>query len=178
MLINATQQKKLRVALVNGQRLYNLNIKSPKHKQKKANIYKSKITRIKPSLKAAFVNYSAKRHSFLPLKKIARKYFPANYSAHSRPNIKNVLRKSQKVIVQINKKKRSNKSAALTTFISLASSYLVLMPNNPRAGGISRRIKSNNRTKLKKALASLKLPKGMGLIVRTASVSKSAKALQ
>lgn len=178
MLINATQQEELRVALVDGQRLYDLDIESPGHEQKKANIYKGKITRIEPSLEAAFVDYGAERHGFLPLKEIAREYFPANYSAHGRPNIKDVLREGQEVIVQIDKEERGNKGAALTTFISLAGSYLVLMPNNPRAGGISRRIEGDDRTELKEALASLNMPDGMGLIVRTAGVGKSAEALQ
>ncbi|AIA25090.1 ribonuclease E [Kosakonia sacchari] len=178
MLINATQQEELRVALVDGQRLYDLDIESPGHEQKKANIYKGKITRIEPSLEAAFVDYGAERHGFLPLKEIAREYFPANYNAHGRPNIKDVLREGQEVIVQIDKEERGNKGAALTTFISLAGSYLVLMPNNPRAGGISRRIEGDDRTELKEALSSLELPDGMGLIVRTAGVGKSAEALQ
>lgn len=178
MLINATQQEELRVALVDGQRLYDLDIESPGHEQKKANIYKGKITRIEPSLEAAFVDYGAERHGFLPLKEIAREYFPASYNAHGRPNIKDVLREGQEVIVQIDKEERGNKGAALTTFISLAGSYLVLMPNNPRAGGISRRIEGDDRTELKEALASLELPDGMGLIVRTAGVGKSAEALQ
>jgi len=168
----------LRVALVDGQRLYDLDIESPGHEQKKANIYKGKITRIEPSLEAAFVDYGAERHGFLPLKEIAREYFPASYNSHGRPNIKDVLREGQEVIVQIDKEERGNKGAALTTFISLAGSYLVLMPNNPRAGGISRRIEGDDRTELKEALASLELPDGMGLIVRTAGVGKSAEALQ
>ncbi|MCG8154766.1 ribonuclease E [Brenneria goodwinii] len=178
MLINATQQEELRVALVDGQRLYDLDIESPGHEQKKANIYKGKITRIEPSLEAAFVDYGAERHGFLPLKEIAREYFPSNYSSHGRPNIKDVLREGQEVIVQVDKEERGNKGAALTTFISLAGSYLVLMPNNPRAGGISRRIEGDDRTELKEALGSLELPDGMGLIVRTAGVGKSAEALQ
>ncbi|RJL47361.1 ribonuclease E [Pectobacterium carotovorum] len=178
MLINATQQEELRVALVDGQRLYDLDIESPGHEQKKANIYKGKITRIEPSLEAAFVDYGAERHGFLPLKEIAREYFPNNYSSHGRPNIKDVLREGQEVIVQVDKEERGNKGAALTTFISLAGSYLVLMPNNPRAGGISRRIEGDDRTELKEALGSLQLPDGMGLIVRTAGVGKSAEALQ
>ena len=178
MLINATQQEELRVALVDGQRLYDLDIESPGHEQKKANIYKGKITRIEPSLEAAFVDYGAERHGFLPLKEIAREYFPSNYSAHGCPNIKDVLREGQEVIVQVDKEERGNKGAALTTFISLAGSYLVLMPNNPRAGGISRRIEGDDRTELKEALSSLQIPDGMGLIVRTAGVGKSADALQ
>lgn len=178
MLINATQQEELRVALVDGQRLYDLDIESPGHEQKKANIYKGKITRIEPSLEAAFVDYGAERHGFLPLKEISRESFPPQYSSHGRPNIKDVLREGQEVIVQVDKEERGNKGAALTTFISLAGSYLVLMPNNPRAGGISRRIEGDDRTELKEALSSLELPDGMGLIVRTAGVGKSADALQ
>lgn len=178
MLINATQREELRVALVDGQRLYDLDIESPGHEQKKANIYKGKITRIEPSLEAAFVDYGAERHGFLPLKEISREYFPPQYSSHGRPNIKDVLREGQEVIVQVDKEERGNKGAALTTFISLAGSYLVLMPNNPRAGGISRRIEGDDRTELKEALSSLELPDGMGLIVRTAGVGKSADALQ
>lgn len=178
MLINATQQEELRVALVDGQKLYDLDIESPGHEQKKANIYKGKITRIEPSLEAAFVDYGAERHGFLPLKEISREYFPAQYASHGRPNIKDVLREGQEVIVQVDKEERGNKGAALTTFISLAGSYLVLMPNNPRAGGISRRIEGDDRTELKEALSSLELPEGMGLIVRTAGVGKSADALQ
>ncbi|MGV3346299.1 ribonuclease E [Enterobacteriaceae bacterium LUAb1] len=178
MLINATQQEELRVALVDGQRLYDLDIESPGHEQKKANIYKGRITRIEPSLEAAFVDYGAERHGFLPLKEISRDYFPAHYTSHGRPNVKDVLRENQEVIVQIDKEERGSKGAALTTFISLAGSYLVLMPNNPRAGGISRRIEGDDRAELKEALSSLELPDGMGLIVRTAGVGKSAEALQ
>lgn len=177
MLINATQQEELRVALVDGQRLYDLDIESPGHEQKKANIYKGKITRIEPSLEAAFVDYGSERHGFLPLKEVSRDCFPAHYNIHGRPNIKDVLREGQEVIVQIDKEERGSKGAALTTFISLAGSYLVLMPNNPRAGGISRRIEGEDRTELKEALSSLEVPDGMGLIVRTAGVGKSAEAL-
>ncbi|UDG80803.1 Ribonuclease E [Candidatus Hartigia pinicola] len=178
MLINATQQEELRVALVDGQRLYDLDIESPGHEQKKANIYKGKITRIEPSLEAAFVDYGAERHGFLPIKEIAREYFPNNYHSQGRPNIKDILKEGQSIIVQVDKEERSNKGAALTTFISLAGSYLVLMPNNPRAGGISRRIEGEDRTELKEALSSLEIPNGMGLIVRTAGVGKSAESLQ
>ncbi|WP_375058431.1 ribonuclease E [Zobellella sp. DQSA1] len=178
MLINATQEEELRVALVDGQKLYDLDIESPGHEQKKANIYKGKITRVEPSLEAAFVDYGAERHGFLPLKEIARNYFPAGYSYQGRPNIKEVVKEGQEVIVQIDKEERGNKGAALTTFISLAGSYLVLMPNNPRAGGISRRIEGDERTELKEALAHLKLPDGMGLIVRTAGVGKSGEELE
>ncbi|AJR09281.1 putative ribonuclease E [Photobacterium gaetbulicola Gung47] len=178
MLINATQKEELRVALVDGQKLFDLDIESPGHESKKANIYKGRITRIEPSLEAAFVDYGAERHGFLPLKEIARDYFPADYSYQGRPNIKEVLKEGQEVIVQVDKEERGNKGAALTTFISLAGSYLVLMPNNPRAGGISRRIEGEERTQLKAALSTLELPQGMGLIVRTAGVGKSAEDLE
>ncbi|CAH9055216.1 Ribonuclease E [Pseudoalteromonas holothuriae] len=177
MLINATQQEEMRVALVDGQRLYDLDIESPGHEQKKANIYKGKITRIEPSLEAAFVDYGAERHGFLPLKEIAKTYFPSGYTFNGRPNIKDVIREGQEVIVQVDKEERGQKGAALTTFISVAGSYLVLMPNNPRAGGISRRIEGDERIELKEALSRLDLPKGMGLIVRTAGVGKSYEEL-
>jgi ribonuclease E len=178
MLINATQSEELRVALVDGQKLYDLDIESPGHEQKKSNIYKAKITRIEPSLEAAFVDYGADRHGFLPMKEIAREYFPKGYSFQGKPNIKEVLREGQEVIVQIDKEERGQKGAALTTFISLAGSYLVLMPNNPRAGGISRRIEGDERSDLKASLSKLALPKGMGLIVRTAGVGKDYEELE
>jgi len=178
MLINATQSEELRVALVDGQQLYDLDIESPGHEQKKANIYKAKITRIEPSLEAAFVDYGAERHGFLPMKEIAREYFPKGYTFQGRPNIKDVLTEGQEVIVQIDKEERGQKGAALTTFISLAGSYLVLMPNNPRAGGISRRIEGDERSDLKASLSKLDLPKGMGLIVRTAGVGKDYEELE
>ncbi len=178
MLINATQSEELRVALVDGQQLYDLDIESPGHEQKKANIYKGKITRVEPSLEAAFVDYGAERHGFLPLKEIAREYFPKGYAFQGRPNIKEVVQEGQEVIVQIDKEERGNKGAALTTFISLAGSYLVLMPNNPRAGGISRRIEGDERNELKEAMSALEVPQGMGLIVRTAGVGKEAAELK
>ena len=178
MLINATQKEELRVALVDGQRLFDLDIESPGHEQKKANIYKGKITRVEPSLEAAFVDYGAERHGFLPLKEIAREYFPDDYVFQGRPNIRDILSEGQEVIVQVNKEERGSKGAALTTFVSLAGSYLVIMPNNPRAGGISRRIEGDERTELKEALSSLDVPEGVGLIVRTAGVGKSPEELQ
>jgi len=177
MLINATQQEELRVALVDGQQLYDLNIEIPGHEQKKSNIYKGKIIRIEPSLEAAFVDYGAEKHGFLPLKEISRDYFSSNLS-YNRVNIKEILREGQEVIIQIDKEERGNKGAALTTFISLAGSYLVLMPNNPRAGGISRRIEGEDRADLKEVLSGLQLPDDMGLIIRTAGVGKNAEALQ
>jgi len=178
MLINATQQEEMRVALVDGQKLYDLDIESPGHEQKKANIYKGVITRVEPSLEAVFVNYGAERHGFLPLKEIAKTYFPSDYRFDGRPNIKDVVKEGQEVIVQIDKEERGQKGAALTTFISLAGSYLVLMPNNPRAGGISRRIEGDERSELKESLSKLNLPDGMGLIVRTAGVGKSFEELE
>lgn len=178
MLINAMQLEEMRVALVDGQKLYDLDIESPGHEQKKANIYKGKITRVEPSLEAAFVDYGAERHGFLPIKEISREYFPEGYVYKGRPSIKDAVKEGQEVIVQIDKEERGNKGAALTTFISLAGSYLVLMPNNPNAGGISRRIEGDDRTQLKEALNSIKVPQGMGRIVRTAGTGKSAEELE
>lgn len=178
MLINATQEEELRVALVDGQYLYDLDIESPGHEQKKANIYKGKITAILPSLEAAFVDYGTNKPGFLPLKEISREYFPENYTFNGRPNIKDVLHVDQEVIVQIDKEERGEKGAALTTFISLAGSYLVLMPNNPRAEGISRRIEGDDRAELKEIMQQLKQPDGMGVIIRTAGLGKSIEALQ
>ena len=178
MLINATQQEELRVALVDGQRLYDLDIESGSREQKKANIYKGKITRIEPSLEAAFVDYGADRHGFLPLKEISKTYFSKKYNHDGRLNIKDVLSEGQEVIVQVDKEERGNKGAALTTFVSLAGRYLVLMPNNPRAGGISRRIDGDDRTQLKEAMSGLDVPDNGGLIVRTAGVGRSTEELQ
>ncbi|TDO96886.1 ribonuclease E [Marinomonas balearica] len=178
MLINATQQEELRVALVDGQRLYDLDIESGSREQKKANIYKGKITRIEPSLEAAFVDYGAERHGFLPLKEISKTYFSKKSHSDGRLNIKDVLTEGQEVIVQVDKEERGNKGAALTTFVSLAGRYLVLMPNNPRAGGISRRIDGDDRTQLKEAMSGLSTPENGGLIVRTAGVGRSTEELQ
>jgi len=176
MLINATQPEELRVALVEGQRLYDLDIESGAREQKKANIYRGKITRVEPSLEAAFVDFGAERHGFLPLKEISREYFSKEPSG--RPNIKEVLKEGQEVIVQVDKEERGNKGAALTTFVSLAGRFLVLMPNNPRAGGISRRIEGEERSQLKEALGQLTLPDKMGVIVRTAGIGRSPEELQ
>ncbi|KFF48730.1 ribonuclease E [Gammaproteobacteria bacterium MFB021] len=176
MLINATQPEELRVALVDGQRLYDLDIESGAREQKKANIYRGKITRLEPSLEAAFVDFGADRHGFLPLKEISREYFSKEPSG--RPNIKEVLKEGQEVIVQVDKEERGNKGAALTTFISLAGRFLVLMPNNPRAGGISRRIEGDERSQLKDAMGQLTLPDKMGVIVRTAGIGRSSEELQ
>ncbi|KJZ11308.1 ribonuclease E [Halomonas sp. S2151] len=176
MLINATQPEELRVALVDGQRLYDLDIESGAREQKKANIYRGKITRVEPSLEAAFVDFGAERHGFLPLKEIAREYFVKEPSG--RPSIKEVLKEGQEVIVQVDKEERGNKGAALTTFVSLAGRFLVLMPNNARAGGISRRIEGEERAQLKEAMGQLSVPDKMGLIVRTAGIGRSPEELQ
>ncbi|MBK1643994.1 ribonuclease E [Thiocapsa imhoffii] len=179
MLINATQPEELRVATVDGQQLYNLDIESPGREQKKANIYKGVITRVEPSLEAAFVDYGADRHGFLPLKEISRAYFePESVKPGARINIKDSVREGREVVVQIDKEERGNKGAALTTFISLAGRYLVLMPNNPRAGGVSRRIEGQDRSELRDAMSQLRIPEDMGLIVRTAGVGKNVEELQ
>ncbi len=178
MLINATQKEELRVALVDGQQLFDLDIESPGHESKKSNIYKGRITRIEPSLEAAFVDYGAERHGFLPIKEVDRKYFREGSSFQGRPSIKEVLTEGQEVIVQVEKEERGNKGAALTTYISLPGSYLVLKPNDPRAGGISRRIEGEDRVRLKSALNTLDLPQGMGLIARTACAGKSTEELE
>lgn len=177
MLINATQPEEVRVALVDGQNLFDLDIELVGREQKKANIHKGKITRVEPSLEAAFVDYGAERHGFLPLKEISREYF-SEKNFRGRPNIKDVVSEGQEVIVQIDKEERGNKGAALTTFISLAGCYLVLMPNNPRAGGISRRIEGQERDELRQAMRDVDTPKGMGCIVRTAGVGRSAEELE
>jgi ribonuclease E len=179
MLINATQREELRVAIVDGQKLFNLDIEVPGREQKKANIYKGRITRVEPSLEAAFIDYGSLRHGFLPLKEISRNYFAeAAKQSSGRINILDAVKEGQEVVVQIEKEERGNKGAALTTFISLAGRYLVLMPNNPRAGGVSRRIEGQDRTELREAMSQLNIPENMGLIVRTAGVGKNAEELQ
>jgi ribonuclease E len=179
MLINATQPEELRVAIVDGQKLFNLDIEVPGREQKKANIYKGRITRVEPSLEAAFIEYGSARHGFLPLKEISRNYFSESSKQSSgRINIQDAVKEGQEVVVQIEKEERGNKGAALTTFISLAGRYLVLMPNNPRAGGVSRRIEGQDRTELREAMSQLVIPENMGLIVRTAGVGKNAEELQ
>ncbi|UZD64444.1 ribonuclease E [Marinobacter sp. AN1] len=179
MLINATHPEELRVALVDGQRLFDLDIESSTREQKKANIYKGRITRVEPSLEAAFVDFGADRHGFLPLKEISKEYFrkPPG-QIEGKINIKEVVSEGQEVIIQVDKEERGNKGAALTTFISLAGRYLVLMPNNPRAGGISRRIEGEERAQLKEALNEVDVPKSMGIIVRTAGIGRTAEELQ
>ena len=179
ILINATQTEELRVAMVDGQRLYDLDIEVPAREQKKSNIYKGKITRIEPSLEAAFVNYGAERHGFLPFKEIAKQYYgDAPRDDKGRPILKDALKVDQEIIVQVEKEERGNKGAALTSFVSLAGRFLVAMPQNPRAGGVSRRIEGDDRDDLKKVLAQLEMPEGMGVIVRTAGVGRSAEEMQ
>ncbi|RDS79953.1 S1 RNA-binding domain-containing protein [Dyella monticola] len=177
MLINATQREELRVAIVDGQTLYDLDIEIPSREQKKANIYKGRITRVEPSLEACFVDYGAERHGFLPLKEIAREYFTAGLDPY-KSNIRELLKEGQELVVQVEKEERGNKGAALTTFISLAGRYMVLMPNSPKAGGVSRRIEGEDRQALKEALEHLNVPDDMGLIVRTAGMGRDAEELQ
>lgn len=179
MLINATQPEEVRVALVDGQRLYDLDIENRARVSTKANVYKAKITRVEPSLEAAFVDFGADRHGFLPLKEISPQYFRSSApDGEGRARIKDVLKEGTEVIVQVDKEERGTKGAALTTFISLAGRYMVLMPNNPRAGGISRRIEGEHRNELRDALAQLTIPDGMGVIIRTAGIGRSAEELQ
>ncbi|HHW76959.1 MAG TPA: ribonuclease E [Xanthomonadaceae bacterium] len=178
MLINATQQEELRVALVDGQKLYDLDIETPSREQKKSNIYKGRVTRIEPGLEAAFVDYGADRHGFLPFKEIARGYFDPQAAEGNRPSIREAIKEGQEIMIQVEKEERGNKGAALTTFISLAGRYLVLMPNNPRAGGVSRRIEGEDRQEIREVMSSLDIPDGMGLIVRTAGVGRSQEELQ
>ena len=173
MLVNATQPEELRVAMVDGQKLYDLDIEAAGREQKKSNIYKAKVTRVEPSLEAAFVDYGAERHGFLPLKEVSRSYFGEGGSGR-----KDSLREGQEIVVQVEKEERGNKGAALTTYISLAGRYLVLMPNNPRAGGVSRRIEGDDRSEMRDTMAALNIPEDMGLIVRTAGVGRSAEELQ
>jgi len=180
MLINATHKnEEMRIALATGQFLYDLIIESTFREQKQSNIYKGKITRIEPSLEAAFVDYGEERHGFLPLKEIARSCFKKEYAdSNRRPTITEVLEEGQELIVQVEKEERGNKGAALTTFITLPGCYLVLMPNNPRAGGVSRRIEGDERDELHGVLNTLHVPDGMGLIIRTAGGGRSQEELQ
>ena len=177
MLINATQREELRVAIVDGQNLYDLDIEIPSREQKKANIYKGRITRVEPSLEACFVDYGAERHGFLPLKEVAREYFTPGLDPN-KANIRDLIKEGHEVVVQVEKEERGNKGAALTTFISLAGRYMVLMPNNPKAGGVSRRIEGEDRQALKEALEHLNVPDEVGLIVRTAGLGRDAEELQ
>lgn len=177
MLFNATQAEELRVAIVDGQKLVDLDIESAAKEQKKSNIYKAVITRIEPSLEAAFVDYGAERHGFLPFKEISRIYFQPGVEAN-RATIKEALREGQELIVQVDKDERGNKGAALTTFVSLAGRYLVLMPNNPRGGGVSRRVEGDERAELRDVMDQLQVPQGMSLIARTAAIGRTAEELQ
>ena len=187
MLINASQSEELRVALVDGYKLYDFDIEIPSKEQKKSNIYKGIITHVEASLEAAFVNYGADKHGFLPFKEIAPLYRRPVASANAettgdgkprRQSVKDLIRVGQEVIVQIEKEERGNKGAALTTYISLAGTYLVLMPNNPKAGGISRRIEGETRNELREAMGALEIPENMGLIVRTAGCGKNVEEIQ
>ena len=176
MLFNATQAEELRVAIVDGQKLIDLDIESAAKEQRKSNIYKAVITRLEPSLEAAFVDYGADRHGFLPFKEIARSYYQPG--ADGKSSIKEALREGQELIVQVEKDERGNKGAALTTYISLAGRYLVLMPNNPRGGGVSRRVEGDERAELREVMDQLEVPSGMSLIARTAAIGRSAEELQ
>jgi ribonuclease E len=178
MLVNATQREELRVAVVEGQKLYDLDIEIPSREQRKANIYKGRITRLEPSLESAFVEFGAERHGFLPLKEISPEYFLEGERNGGRVNIREVLREGQEIVVQVEKDERGNKGAALTTYLSLAGRFLVLMPNNPKAGGVSRRIQGDDRDAVREAMDGLEVPDGMGAIVRTAGVGRSLEELQ
>ena len=178
MLINATEREEVRVALVDGQRLYDLDIENRARLQTKANVYKAKVTRVEPSLEAAFVDFGAERHGFLPLKEIAHQYYRSAAPSDGKMRIKDAIKEGTEVIVQVDKEERGTKGAALTTYISLPGRYMVLMPNNPKAGGISRRIEGEDRSELRDALNQLEIPNGMGVIIRTAGVGRSAEELQ
>src|SRR5690242_9144403 len=178
ILINATQPEELRVAMVDGQRLYDLDLEVLAKEQKKANVYKGRITRVEPSLEACFVDYGSERHGFLPLKEISRSYFRQGADTSGRLNIRELLQEGQEIMVQVDKEERGNKGAALTTFVSLAGRFMVLMPNNPRAGGVSRRVEGEDREELRDAMSSLQIPDGMGVIIRTAGVGRSPEELQ
>jgi len=178
MLVNATQEEELRMALVDGQRLYDLNIETPQQERKKANIYKGKITRIEPSLEAAFVDYGAERHGFLPFKEVSSEYYVKEPEGGGRPGIKDVLREGQDIVVQIDKEERGTKGAALTTFVSLAGRFLVLKPNKPKSGGVSRRIVGEDREQIRESLEELEIPDGMSIIVRTAGIDRTAEELK
>jgi ribonuclease E len=177
MLFNATQQEELRVAIVDGQKLIDIDIEAAGREQRKGNIYKGVITRIEPSLEACFVNYGEERHGFLPFKEVARTYFREGIDVRN-ASIKEALREGQEIIVQVEKEERGQKGAALTSFVSLAGRYLVLMPNNPRGGGVSRRIEGEDRQELREAMSQLEVPDGMSIIARTAGIGRDATELQ
>src|SRR5260221_10797725 len=178
MLFNATQTEELRVAIVDGQKLIDLDIETAGKEQRKSNIYKGVITRIEPSLEAAFVDYGNERHGFLPFKEVSRSFFQNPDADPARVSIKEALREGQELIVQVDKNERGNKGAALTTFISLAGRYIVLMPNNPRGGGVSRRVEGQDRNELREIMDKLDVPAGMSIIGRTAGISRSYEELQ
>jgi ribonuclease E len=177
MLINATQEEELRMAMVDGQLLYDLNIEAPASERKKANIYKGKITRVEPSLEAAFVDYGAKRHGFLPMKEISSEYYVKENKTGGKPNIRDVLKEGQDIVIQVEKEERGNKGAALTTYISLAGRYMVLKPNKDRSGGVSRRITGDDRDLARQALNEVEVPDNMSVILRTAGTDRSAEEL-
>ena len=180
MLINATQPEELRVALVDGQKLYDLDIENRRRERKQGNVYKAKVIRIEPSLEAAFVDFGPEKRGFLPLKDIAPQNFDASTSGAEggRKQIQDLLKEGQELIVQVEKEERGTKGAAVTTFVSLAGRYMVLMPTDPRAGGVSRRVSVKDRSELRETLAELDIPAGMGVIIRTAGVGRSAEELQ
>ncbi len=178
MLVNATQEEELRIAMVDGQKLADLDVEVPSREQKKANIYKGRITRIEPSLDAAFVEYGADRHGFLPVKEISPEYFVNGAESGGRGAIRDLIREGQEIVVQVEKEERGNKGAALTTYLSLAGRFLVLMPNNPKAGGVSRRITGEDRDAVRESMQDLVVPEGMGVIVRTAGVGRTSEELQ
>lgn len=178
MLINATQKEELRMAMVDGQNLYDLNIELPSNERKKSNIYKGKITRVEPSLEAAFVDYGAERHGFLPLKEISSEYFIKNINPEDRPNIRDVIKEGQEIVIQIDKEERGKKGAALTTFVSLAGRFIVLKPNKSNSGGISRRITGDERENARKSLESINIPENMSLILRTAGIDRTSEEIE
>ena len=178
MLFNATQAEELRVAIVDGQKLVDLDIEYAGKEQRKSNIYKGVITRVEPSLEAAFVDYGSERHGFLPFKEISRVYLKGEDGEFARSRIQSILKEGQELIVQVDKDERGNKGAALTTYVSLAGRYLVLMPNNPRGGGVSRRVEGDERTELRDVMSQLEVPNGMSIIARTAGIGRAAEELQ
>src|ERR1700689_4597086 len=178
MLVNAVQEEELRVALVDGQKLYDLSIEIPSREQKKSNIYKGRVTRVEPSLEAAFVEYGAQRHGFLPLKEVSREYFSTQASAQGKQNIKDLLREGQELIVQVKKEQRANRGPPLTPYTTLAGRFWLLMPNTPRAGGVPRRIEGEDRDQMREAMSQLQIPDGMGAIIRTAGVGRNVEELQ
>src|SRR5450432_3500355 len=178
MLFNATQAEELRVAIVDGQKLVDLDIESAAKEQRKSNIYKAVVTRVEPSLEACFVEYGTERHGFLPFKEISRQYFRERDADPGKARIQDQIKEGQELIVQVDKDERGSKGAALTTYISLAGRYLVLMPNNPRGGGVSRRIEGEDRNELRDTISQLEVPNGMSLIARTAAIGRSIEELQ